>query len=198
MRAANFLSMFVALGAVPSVPALAQSSATPQTNAVAVALVDYRLNPGDKIDVSVWKETEMQKSLVIAPDGKIGFPLAGEVIAAGHTIAEVRNELVNRLKKYIPEPVVTVSLTANDGNRIFVIGQVNKPGMFGMNPQLNVLQALSLAGGGTPFAHLDNIIILRQTPGGQRVANFRFSQVSRGEHLEQNVTLESGDVVVVP
>ncbi|HVW69525.1 MAG TPA: polysaccharide biosynthesis/export family protein [Steroidobacteraceae bacterium] len=196
MRAANFLPTFLLVGGVIAAPAIAQTA--PQSNTTAVTLADYRLNPGDKIDVSVWKETEMQKSLIIAPDGKIGFPLAGEVVAAGHTIGEVRAELVNRLKKYIPEPVVTVSLTANEGNRVFVIGQVNKPGMFGMNPQLNVLQALSLAGGGTPFAKLDSIIILRQTPSGQRVANFRYSQVSRGEHLEQNVTLESGDVVVVP
>ncbi len=197
MRPANALTMLLLLaGAAPALPAPAQPAVP--SNAAALAMADYRLNPGDKIDISVWKETEMQKSLIIAPDGKVGFPLAGEVVAAGHTIAEVRTELVSRLKKFIPDPVVTVSLTNNDGNRVFVIGQVNKPGMFGMNPALNVLQALSLAGGGTPFAKLDSIIILRQTPGGQRVANFRFSQVSRGEHLEQNVTLESGDVVVVP
>ncbi|MGH8210928.1 MAG: polysaccharide biosynthesis/export family protein [Steroidobacteraceae bacterium] len=196
MRTARFLLPLCVVGTMLSI-SIPVRAAEPAA-AGSLTLGDYRLNAGDKIDVSVWKETELQKSLIIAPDGKIALPLAGELLAAGRTVGELRAELVNRLKKFIPEPVVTVSLTGLDGNRAFVIGQVNKPGEFVMNPKLTVLQALSLAGGGTPFAKLDSIIIIRGAGSGQRIIEFKYSQVSQGRHLEQNVTLESGDVVVVP
>jgi len=96
------------------------------------------------------------------------------------------------------EPVVTVSVPQVDGNRIYVIGQVNKPGMFVMNPRVNVVQALSLAAGTTPFAKLDDIIVIRSTGGTQKAMPFRYSQITSGKDLSQNVMLESGDVVLVP
>jgi polysaccharide export outer membrane protein len=149
--------------------------------------------------VSVWKETEMQRpAIVIAPDGNFSFPLAGQIAAAGKTVTEVRQEIVTKLTKYIPEPVVTVGVTDVGGNVAYVIGQVTKPGSLVMNPRINVLQALSLAGGGTPFAKLDSIIVIRGSQTGQRVLPFRFSQVSAGKDLDQNVMLESGDVILVP
>jgi polysaccharide export outer membrane protein len=172
---------------------------TAQVQAVANVATDYRLHPGDKLDVSVWKETEMQKpAVVIPPDGRISFPLAGQVMAAGRTVAEVRQDIEDHLRKYIPEPVVTVSIVETGGDVSYVIGQVNKPGAFALNPRINVLQALSLAGGGTPFAKLDSIIVIRHAQTGQQVFQFRFSQVSSGKDLDQNLLLESGDVIVVP
>lgn len=158
----------------------------------------YTLHPGDKIEVSVWKEPDLQKQLVISPDGKMSLPLAGEFLAAGKTVAQVRTEIETRLKTLMTEPVVTVSIMDVNGNVAYVIGQVNKPGALVMNPRINVLQALSLTGGGTPFAKLDNIIIVRGAASGQRVLSFRYGQVAEGKHLEQNVILESGDVVIVP
>lgn len=155
---------------------------------------DYRLQAGDKLHVSVWKELEMQKEIIIAPDGKISFPLAGEVVAAGRSVADVRKDIESRLRKYIPEPVVTVTVLQIGGNVAYVIGQVQKPGAIIMNPSITVLQALSVAGGGTPFAKLDGTIVIR----GTKVLPFRYGQVSEGKNLQQNVTLESGDVVVVP
>jgi polysaccharide export outer membrane protein len=160
---------------------------------------DYHLHAGDKLDVSVWKETEMQKpAIVIAPDGKFSFPLTGQITAAGRTVTEVRQEIESKLSKYIPDAVVTVGVTDVAGNVAYVIGQVAKPGSFVMNPRINVLQALSLAGGGTPFAKLDSIIVIRGGTGTQHVLPFHFSQVSAGKDLDQNVMLESGDVVLVP
>jgi polysaccharide export outer membrane protein len=159
---------------------------------------DYKLHAGDKIQVSVWKEEEMQRLTIIRPDGKISFPLAGEVQAAGRTPDQVRVDIEGRLKKYIPEPVVTVTVEETAGNRVFVIGQVKKPGSFVMNPQLSVLQALSLAEGGTPFAKLDGIIVIRGVGASQTTIPFRYSQVTEGKSLGQNMLLESGDVVVVP
>jgi polysaccharide export outer membrane protein len=159
---------------------------------------DYKLHAGDKIQVSVWKEVDLQRPVTIRPDGKFSFPLTGEVQAAGRTADQVRIDIEGRLQKYIPEPVVTVTVDDTGGNRIFVIGQVNKPGVFVMNPQLTVLQALSLAAGGTPFAKLDNIIVIRGTGASQTTLPFRYSQVTEGKSLGQNILLESGDVVVVP
>jgi len=162
------------------------------------ALPEYTLHAGDRIDVSVWREEGLQREIMIPPDGRFSFPLTGEIIAAGRTVAEIQSELSEKLMKYIPEAVVTVSVTGIDGNRIYVIGQVNSPGSFVMNPRINVLQALSLAGGTTPFAALNDIIVLRGTGAEQRVFQFKYNDVSRGRDLEQNIVLESGDVVIVP
>jgi len=162
------------------------------------AVGDYKLHAGDKVQVSVWKEEEMQRLAIIRPDGKFSFPLAGEVQAAGRTADQIRMEIEGRLQKYIPEPVVTVTVEEVGGNRIYVIGQVKKPGMFVMNPQLTVLQALSLAEGATPFAKLDDIMVIRRTGATQTTLPFRYSQVTEGKSLGQNILLESGDVIVVP
>jgi polysaccharide export outer membrane protein len=168
-----------------------------QTNAEAVS-GDYRLHPGDTIEVSVWKEVDLQRVLIVRPDGKFSLPLAGEMQAAGRTPDEIRVEIEGRLKTYIPEPVVTVTVQKVDGNKIYVLGQVQKPGAFVMNPQLNVLQALSLAEGGTPFAKLDDIVVIRSTGGTQRTLPFRYSRVAAGRDLNENISLESGDVIIVP
>jgi len=158
----------------------------------------YRLHAGDSITVSVWKELDLQRKVMVRPDGRFSFPLAGEVQAAGRTPDEVRIDIEGKLKKFIPEAVVTVITEDFSGNRIYVIGQVNKPGMFIMNPQLTVLQALSLAGGSTPFAKLDDISVLRGAGAAQKSLPFRYNQVVEGKSLQQNIALESGDVVVVP
>jgi polysaccharide biosynthesis/export protein len=168
------------------------------TVAAQVTTGDYKLHAGDRLFVSVWKETEMQKEVVITPDGKVAFPLAGEFAAAGRSVTDVRGEIETRLKKYIPEPVVTVTVVAVAGNVAYVIGQVQKPGAIVMNPSITVLQALSIAGGTTPFAALNDIIIVRGVGGKQKPYVFRYSDVSRGRSLEQNILLESGDVIIVP
>lgn len=162
------------------------------------AEADYRLHAGDSITVSVWKEIDLQRKVMIRPDGKFSFPLAGEVQASGRTADEVRADIEGKLGKFIPEAVVTVIVEDFAGNRIYVIGQVNKPGMFIMNPQLTVLQALSLAGGHTPFAKLDDISIVRGVGANQKSLPFRYNQVVEGKALQQNIALQSGDVVVVP
>jgi polysaccharide biosynthesis/export protein len=158
----------------------------------------YHINAGDTLEISVWQEPELQREVLVRPDGAISFPLAGELQAEGRTVAQVREELQGRLTRYIPDLVLTVTVTDVSGNRIFVIGQVNQPGVFIMNPELDVMQALSLAGGTTPFASLGNIRILRRQGGERTALPFDFTAVSRGRSLEQNVVLQSGDVVVVP
>jgi polysaccharide export outer membrane protein len=158
----------------------------------------YRIKPGDVLGISVWGEPDLQGDVLVAPDGAFGFPLAGHVDARGRTAQEVQQTVSERLAAYIASPVVTVSIAEVNGNKIYVLGQVNEPGEFVMNPTVNVMQALSMAGGTTAFAALDNILILRRGASGQVGLPFRYSAVIRGRDLEQNVQLQSGDVVIVP
>ena len=162
------------------------------------AIPAYHLQPGDVVDVSVWKETDLTKDVLVRPDGGLTFPLAGEVDARGKTVEEVRAILADRLQKYIPMPVVTVALKAIGGNRIYVLGKVNKAGEFPFSSPLDVMQAISLAGGTTPYAAVNDIVILRRQNGRQQSFSFHYSDVARGHSLPQNIQLESGDTVVVP
>lgn len=159
---------------------------------------EYLVKPGDELNVSVWGEEDLNLPVLIRPDGGFSFPLAGDLKANGKTVEEIRIEISERLAEFIPNLVATVTVTAINGNRIYVLGQVNTPGVYVMNPRLDVMQALSVAGGTTPFAKLDEIRVLRRTTAGQTVLPFSYSNVARGRDLEQNVVLESGDVVVVP
>lgn len=158
----------------------------------------YPIQPGDLLEVSVWREDYLEREVLVQPDGMIAFPLAGDVRAAGRTISDLREDLARALSRYIPEPVVTVSVKEIRGNRIYVIGQVQRPGQFVMNPTMDVMQALALAGGTTPFAALNDIKILRRSGPRQTVIDFRYGDVEKGRNLEQNIVLQSGDVIVVP
>ncbi len=159
----------------------------------------YYVQAGDTLEVSVWKEEDLQKEVLVRPDGRISFPLIGDIDVAGRTIDELRLEITDRLVKFIPDLTVTVTIQSINGNRIYVIGKVNSPGSFVVNPRVDVMQALSLAGGTTAFAALDDIIILRrESDSSQRAINFKYKDVARGRSLDQNVILHSGDIVVVP
>jgi polysaccharide biosynthesis/export protein len=161
-------------------------------------LPSYRLQPGDVMTVSVWKETELQSEVLVRPDGGFSFALAGDVDAVGKTVEEIRAILVERLKRYIPNPVVTVAVKLIGGNRIYVVGRVNHAGDFPLSSPLDVMQAIALAGGTTPFAAINDIVILRRQNGGQQALHFHYTDVARGRELAQNVLLQGGDTVVVP
>jgi len=158
----------------------------------------YHLQPGDILQVVVWKETDLQSEVLIRPDGGISFPLAGDLQAAGLTTADLRTELEKRVRRLVPDAVVTVSVKAPNGNRVFVIGKVNRPGDFPLLRPTDVMQALSLAGGATPFANTNKIRVLHREGSHQTTIRFRYSDVARGRNLDQNVLLESGDTVIVP
>lgn len=158
----------------------------------------YTVNAGDILQVSVWKEPDLQLDVLVRPDGGFSVPLIGEVAAAGKTVEALREEIAKRLDAYVPDAVVTVALKQLSGDKVYVLGKVNRPGEYAVNRYVDVMQALSIAGGTTPFAALDDIAILRREGDGQRVLDFKYSQVEQGKHLEQNIILQSGDVVVVP
>jgi polysaccharide export outer membrane protein len=158
----------------------------------------YRIGPEDVLEISVWKEDALKKEVLVRPDGEISFPLAGDLKVAGRTVTEVREELSKRIAKYIPDPVVSVLVSRVASNKIYVIGRVAKPGDFAAGRYVDVLQALAMAGGLTPFADEKAIKVIRKSGGKDVVLPFDFRAVSRGENLEQNIVLQGGDVVVVP
>lgn len=158
----------------------------------------YRVQPGDVLQVSVWREPDMQLETVVRPDGGISVPLVGEVSAQGKTVDELRTELTRRLARFMPDMAVNVTLKQLLGNKIYVIGKVNRPGEFVLNRDIDVMQALSMAAGTAKFADLKDIKILRRNHSEQQVFTFDYREVEAGENLTQNIVLHSGDIVVVP
>lgn len=163
------------------------------------AELDYALQPGDLIAITVYEEDALSAEVLVRPDGGISFPLIGDLTVAGRSTIEVKADVEARLAEYIPGASVTVAVLQTTGNRVFVIGKVNAPGAYPIYRPLDVMQALALAGGTAQFAELDNIRILRRGPDGQQeVLEFEYSEVVRGRNLEQNRLLMSGDTIVVP
>jgi polysaccharide biosynthesis/export protein len=158
----------------------------------------YRIQPGDVLQISVWREQELQQDVLVRPDGGVNFPLAGELQAAEGTIEALRSAIHERLGKFIPDPVVTVAVKGTLGSRIYIVGKVNRPGDFALGRPTDVMQALALAGGATPFADVNDIRILRREGDQQVSLSFKYDEVAKGRRLDQNVLLKSGDTVVVP
>jgi len=159
----------------------------------------YLINTGDKLRISVWQEENLQTEVMVSPDGTISFPMIGLISAAGKTVDQVQSLIRDRLEQYIPGPEVNVSLLAVEGNEVYVIGEVNRPGPYIMRKNLDVMQVLSMAGGLTPFASKNDVHILRRTTDGQsKSIPFAYGDVEDGENLETNILLQSGDTVIVP
>lgn len=178
------------LGTSGSSPGGLESKALPEAS--------YLLGPEDMVKISVWKDEHLTQEVVVRPDGMISFPLVGDVPASGRTVEDVRLELVKRLGKFVPNPHVSVLATKIQSYKIYVTGRVNRPGEFLVGHYTDVLQALSLAGGLTPFAAENDIKIMRRENGAQKTFAFRYGDVRNGKALDQNILLQRGDVVVVP
>ena len=189
-----FGRFLLAVAAIALMPVAFSQTASPANDQSR----NYKIQPGDLMEISVWREDYLEREVIVQPDGKISFPLVGTVNAAGTTVEAVQTLVAQRLTQYIPDPVVTVSIKEIRGNRVYVLGQVKNPGQFIMNPTVDVIQALALAGGTTTFAELNEIKILRRNGNSQELIEFRYADIARGRNLEQNIVLQSGDVVIVP
>jgi polysaccharide export outer membrane protein len=159
---------------------------------------DYIIGPGDVLDISVWKDEALTKLVTVLPDGKITFPLIGEAKAGGKTVAQLKEELEKKLNRYAPGVDLSLLVQQVNSMLIYVIGRVNNPGRFVLNANVDVLQALSMAGGLNPFAKRGKVKIYRKTPRGTEIFNFDYDDVTGGKNLEQNIMLKRGDVIVVP
>ena len=160
--------------------------------------LEYRIGPEDILHISVWKEEDLDREVLVRPDGGISFPLAGDLQVSGRTPIEVQDEIRSRLQRYVPDAEVTVSIEKVSGYTIFVLGEVEEPGQFTLGRYVDVVQALTLSGGFTPYANKRGIQILRRQDGREVTYKFDFRSVSRGRNLDQNIILQSGDVVLVP
>ncbi len=162
------------------------------------AVEDYIIGTGDVLDISLWRDDALMRQVVVLADGKISFPLIGEVQAAGKTVAELKKDIADRLVDYVPEPVISIEVKQPNSMFIYVTGRVNNPNRFAVNSNMSVLQGLSMAGGLNPFAKRNSIKIFRQEGNSTKVFRFKYDEVINGKNLDQNITLKRGDVIVVP
>jgi polysaccharide biosynthesis/export protein len=185
----------------PPPTASASTSAKPAPPTVtpapasASAATDYRLVTGDKLRIEVYKDAQLSQSLQIRPDGKITLPLVGDVPAAGKTSAELRDSLATSLKEYMRDPVVTVIVVETMPQFIHVLGEVNTPGPQPISGELDILKALSTAGGLTDFANKKSILILRKGPKGDERLTFNYNDAIKGK--AKILALRPGDTVLV-
>ena len=158
----------------------------------------YRLRQGDTVLISVWREDTLQRQVVVLPDGSITFPLIGRVEVAGLSTPEIEQSITIKLKKYIPEPIVTVVIVGIDGNRVYVSGKVMHPGSIVLSGPTTVLQAISIVGGLDRFADENGIKVIRAKPGGQEILPVDYRDIVSGRSVSTNILLKAGDTVVVP
>ena len=154
----------------------------------------YQIRQGDVLDVSVWGDETLKKVIRVLPDGSISFPLAGQISVAGHSSTDVAAMITTNLKKYLPDPEVTVIVQSTDGNRIYIVGKVSTPGFIPLQGPMTVLQALSLSGNFDRFADLDEIKLLR----GKKTLDVHYKDLLKGENLDSNYLLQANDTILVP
>jgi polysaccharide export outer membrane protein len=163
------------------------------------AITDYVIGPEDLLQITVWKNESLSRELAVRPDGKISMPLLHDIQAAGLTPMQLQEKLSTALGEFMPNPEVSVTVTDVRSYRISVLGEVVKPGVLQLKSDTTVLEAIALAGGFRDFASPSKIVILRKNGDGQtNKIPFNYNRVVKDNRAEGNVTLKSGDVVVVP
>jgi polysaccharide biosynthesis/export protein len=158
----------------------------------------YRINPQDMLAIDVWKEPEISRLVPVRPDGRISLPLLEDVEAAGLTPMQLADSITQKLQKYISNPNVTVIVTQMNSQRIYIMGEVGRPGAYPLLPGMTLLQALSNAGGFSPFANLKKIHLIREENGRQTRHEFNYRDMLRGRNTDQNIALKPGDTIIVP
>ena len=158
----------------------------------------FHLGPEDVLEISVWKDEALTKQVVVRPDGKISFPLIGDILVTGLTVEQLQQEISKKIAVYVPDAPVTVLLQTINSAKVYVVGKVNRPGVYVMGTTLRIMQVLAMAGGMTTFAEEGDILIIREENGKQRFIEFDYGRVAGGKELERNIRLKPGDTVVVP
>jgi len=159
---------------------------------------DYLIGPNDLLNIHVWREPELTRDVTVTPDGRITFPLIGNIMAQGKTVTELKEIITKKLKNFVTAPEVTVIVNESRSMIIYVIGQVNAPGPYPLAPDMTVLQALSTAGGFSEWADTKNITIVRRQDGKDIQLRFNHKKFISGKNLKQNILLRPNDTIVVP
>jgi polysaccharide biosynthesis/export protein len=158
----------------------------------------YLLGPGDLLNIFVWKETDLTRDVTVMPDGRITYPLVGEVDAAGQTVTSLKEKITEKLKNFISSPEITIIVKESKSRQIYTLGKVTRSGQLQLAPSMTVLQALSAAGGCTEWADTKNIMIVRRANDKEVMFRFNYQDVISGKDLKQNILLEPNDTIVVP
>src|SRR6266481_3851307 len=192
-----------ALAQAPNTDSKAPENAPPSvaatdTKATDVAPQGYIVGESDVLRVNVWKEPEVSQTVVVRTDGSISLPLINEVRVSGMTPIQIQIMVAEKLKNFLNNPQVTVTVTDIRSKRAFITGEVVRPGTYALNAQTTILQLIAQAGGFTPFAKKDGIVVLRTEDGKQSRLKFKYKEVVQGKKTEQNIALHPGDTVVVP
>jgi polysaccharide export outer membrane protein len=164
----------------------------------AAAEVQYRVGRGDKLAISVWENEDLNTETVVRPDGKISFPLIGDIQASGLTLAELDTRLTTALKEYIRYPEVSIVVEEVKGSRVVVLGEVEAPGVYPITGEESLLEAGALAGGFTEDAVLSSVIVIRRGEGGAYGMRADLTGAIERGRFNQNIYLQSGDIVYVP
>ena len=158
----------------------------------------YVIGPDDALTVVFWREKDLSADVVVRPDGMISLPLINEVRAEGLTPEQLRVTLLTAAAKFVEEPTVTVVVKAINSRKVFITGQVGKPGPYPLNGPTTVLQLIATAGGVAEYADKDKIVVLRKEGGKDRAYPFNYGEVMKGKRLQENIELKPGDTVIVP
>jgi len=198
-RALQVLIALIALPAFILLPAFAQEKKDAVQAAAALKSgQEYKIGSGDVVQIMTWKEPDFSRDeLLVRIDGKVTFPLLGDIQAAGHTPADLKTEIETRLKEYVDNPIVTVTIRNPGSQKFYILGEVNKTGEYDLKKELRVLQAFALAGGFTEWAKKE-IMLLRYEDGKEKVIRINYKNISRGEDLSQNIELKANDTIIVP
>jgi len=176
----------------------AQSKSEESKATAATTDASYVIGEEDVLIINVWKEPEISRTVPVRPDGKISLPLINDVQAAGLTPSQLGISITEKLRKYMSDPQVTVIVSQINSRRVYIMGEVSRPGAYPLLPNMTVLQALSSAGGFSQFANLKGIYVLRNEDGKQQKFPFNYKDVIKGQRAEQNITLKPGDTIIVP
>ena len=163
-----------------------------------VRISEFILGVGDTIEISVYRQEDLQKTIKIDNSGRIMLPLIGDVQAAGVGVFKLRDEIKERLSKYLIDPQVLVSISTVQSQKIMVLGEVNNPGVFALDTDMDILEAISKAGGMTKDAKMANVLLIRRGQGRPEVTSLNLKKVFKGGDVSQNLILQNGDIAYLP
>ena len=186
----RYLSLILLLGLVVSAGAAGAQAPVQDSS--------YKIGPNDVLTIFVWKETDLTRDVTVMPDGKITYPLIGEITAQGLTASELKKGITDKLQNFVTAPEVTVIVKESRSQVVYAIGKLMRPGPIPLAPGMTVMQALSAAGGFAEWADPKNILIVRRDGGKETQLRFNYKEYTSGEKLEQNILLKPGDTLVVP
>jgi polysaccharide export outer membrane protein len=170
----------------------------PPPAAAMVPPPDYTIGPDDVLTIAFWGEKDMSGDVIVRPDGKITLPLINDVAAAGLSPAELRERIATLAKKFFQDVQATVTVKTINSRRVFITGQVEKPGSYPLTTRTTVMQLIAMAGGVKEFAKTNKIVVMRNDAGREARFQFNYKEVVEGRNLAQNLEMKPGDTVVVP